>query len=88
MHSMNKGVHQKAECTLSVLRFLMNAFFSLFKRETFFSSKEKLFSLQKRKNEKKALIFFRPVWGEKKALPYKSGKNIRRENSGSDNRKE
>ena len=81
MHSMNKGVHQKAECTLSVLRFLMNAFFSLFKRETFFS-------LQKRKNEKKALIFYPVGMGRKKALPYKSGKNIRRENSGSDNRKE
>ena len=65
MHSMNKGVHQKAECTLSVLRFLMDAFFSLFKRETFFS-------LQKRKNEKKALIFYPAGMGRKKALPYKA----------------
>ena len=67
MHSMNKGVHQKAECTLSVLRFLMNAFFSLFKRETFFS-------LQKRKSEKKALIFYPAGMGRKKRFLIKAVK--------------
>ena len=52
------------------------------------SDERLFFSLQKRKSEKKALIFYPAGMGRKKALSYKSGKNIRRENSGSDNRKE
>ena len=67
MHSMNKGVHQKAECTLSVLRFLMDAFF--------LSSKEKLFSLFKReKTRRKRSFFIRPVWDGKKRFLIKAVK--------------
>ena len=75
MHSMNKGVHQKAERTLSVLRFLMNAFFSLFKRETFFSLQKRNFFLFKReKTRRKRSFFIRPVWGEKKRFLIKAVK--------------